>query len=249
MQPVNPLALNTPTAKLTAKTLTLCAQVITLSAIGVAFDAIVSPAAIATEAEQGEVIGPALDCDGDGLRDESRIDFDGDGIPDECVTGTEAVPEPPFEQTYAPSADSFYTQLPAVGWAARYQCADGLYDITLGRPAEDKLEYSTDGLTLTAPIVYDDIDPNLNQPLIVQDPQDGIRYSFEQAQDGEYYEYAIANYSGDIGLYIYQTGQQIVAAPCLLVTETGSEPSASASPATAPSANSRSSAALRERLF
>lgn len=104
--------------------------------------------------------------------------------------------------------------VPSVGWAARYQCGDGLYEVTLRRPNAGKLEYVSDGLTLSSDVVYDDIDPNLNQPLVIQDPTDGVRYSFQQEQDGEFYEYAIANYSGNVGLYIYQTGEQIVAAPC-----------------------------------
>lgn len=171
----------------------------------------------------GKFIGPAIDCDGDGLSNESRIDFDGDGNSDECVIGVEEIPEPPFQQTYLPTAENFYRLLPAVGWSAQYQCDGGLYEFTLRRPSEDQVEYSADGVILSSSIVYDDIDPNLNQPLIIQDPEDGVRYSFQQAQDGEFYEYAIANYTGNIGLYIYQTGEQIVAAPCDLVSESVSQ--------------------------
>ncbi|MEL6813577.1 MAG: hypothetical protein AAFP03_02040 [Cyanobacteria bacterium J06598_3] len=175
-----------------------------------------------TEAQQGEFIGPAVDCDGDGLVNDSRIDFDGDGTGDECVESPADIPEPPFEQTYTPTSDSFYGSLPAVGWRAQYQCGDALgeegFEVTLRRPSEDTLEYAAEGLTLSSPIVYDDIDPNLNQPLIVQDPTDGVRYSFQQQRGGEFYEYAIANYNGNIGLYVYQTGEQVVAAPCSSVS-------------------------------
>lgn len=170
-----------------------------------------------TEAVQGEVVGDVVDCDGDGQADDSQLDFDGDGVSDECVDGVEAIPEPPFEQSYTPTSETFNSLLPAVGWDASYQCGDGLYEVTLGRPAADAMEYRSQGLTLETPIVYDDFDPNLNHPLIIQDPEDGIRYTFTQQSEGEYYEYAIADYSGNIGLYVYQTGEQIVAAPCVLV--------------------------------
>lgn len=174
-----------------------------------------------TEAQQGEFIGPEVDCDGDGISNESRIDFDGDGTGDECVESPADIPEPPFEQTYTPTSDSFYGSLPAVGWRAQYQCGDALdagVQVTLHRPSEDKLEYMADGLTLSSPIIYDDIDPNLNQPLIIQDPADGVRYSFQQERGGEFYEYAIANYNGNIGLYVYQTGEQVLATPCSSVS-------------------------------
>lgn len=171
-------------------------------------------AGLKTGEERGELIGPAVDCDGDGDRNDMRIDFDGDNRPDECVEDRELIPEPPFEQTYTPSSDDFYSRLPAVGWSARYQCGDGLYEITLTRPEENSVVYSSEGLTISEPVNYDDLDPNLNHPLIVQDPVDGIRYSFEQSQGNEFYEYAIADYGGDVGLYVYQTGEQIVATPC-----------------------------------
>lgn len=172
-----------------------------------------------TEALPGEVLGEPVDCDGDGAVDESRIDFDGDGTSDECVEGAEAIPEPPFQQSYTPTSETFNSLLPAVGWDAQYQCGDGLYEVTLSRPAADKLTYSSQGLTLTTPIVYDDLDPNLNQPLIIQEPEAGIRYAFTQQEGAEFYEYAIADYSGDIGLYVYQTGEQIVAAPCVVASQ------------------------------
>jgi hypothetical protein len=164
----------------------------------------------------GEFIGPITDCDGDGVENESNIDFNNDGIADECVEGREELPEPPFEQSYTPTLAAFYSRLPAVGWQARYQCGDGLYDVTLSRPSESQLLYSSEGLQLTSNVVYDDLDPNLNQPLIVQDPIAGIRYNFKHKNNGEFYEYAIADYGGDVGLYVYQTGEQIVAAPCEL---------------------------------
>jgi hypothetical protein len=167
--------------------------------------------------ESGEFVGPINDCNGDGITNDSGIDFSGDGIADECVTGREEIPEPPFQQTYTPTSEDFYSRLPDVGWSARYQCSDGLYEVTLSRPSEGELRYASEGLELTSEIVYDDIDPNLNQPLIIQDPLAGVRYQFEQERDGEFYEYALADYSGDVGLYVYQTGEQIVAAPCQLV--------------------------------
>ncbi len=170
-----------------------------------------------TEALQGELIEPTVDCDGDGIDSESRIDFDGDGISDECVRGAGDIPEPPFEQSYTPTSEAFYSQLPTVGWSAQYQCGDDLYKVTLSRPAADEIAYSAQGLTLTSDITYDDLDPNLNAPLIIQEPESGIRYSFTQVQGDEFYEYAITDYSGDIGLYIYQTGEQILAAPCTAV--------------------------------
>ena len=68
--------------------------------------------------------------------------------------------------------------LPPVGQRSRYQCG-GEYEMTLSRPTADQIEFSADGLTLASAIVYDDLDPNLNQPLIVQDPIDGIRYDFD----------------------------------------------------------------------
>lgn len=166
------------------------------------------------EVEQGELVGPAVDCDGDGFDNDSRIDFDGDGIADDCVSEPEAIPEPPFAQDFTPTKETFEGLIPNVGWAARYQCGDGLYEVTLRRPSQGEVEYASDGLTLSSSVVYDDIDPNLNQPLVIRDPADGLRYSFQQESDGEFYEYAIANYGGDVGLYIYQTGEQIVAAPC-----------------------------------
>lgn len=173
-----------------------------------------------TETDTGKIIGPATDCDGDGVNDDARFDFNNDGAADECVVGgqEEPIPEPPFIQTYTPSTDTFYGSLPAVGWSASYQCGEGLYDVSLARPSENQLRYSADGLTLTTPIVYDDIDPNLNQPLLIQDPVEGIRYTFTQEQGGEFYEYAIADYNGSVGLYVYQTGEQVVAAPCETTT-------------------------------
>ena len=54
--------------------------------------------------------------------------------------------------------------------------------MTLRRPNAGKLEYVSDGLTLSSNVVYDDIDPNLNQPLVIKDPADGVRYSFQQEQ-------------------------------------------------------------------
>ena len=178
-------------------------------------------AGLKTGEERGELIGPDVDCDGDGDRNDVRIDFDGDNRPDECVEDREPIPEPPFEQTYTPSSADFYSRLPAVGWSATYQCGDGLYEVSLARPQENEIVYSVDGLTISEPVTYDDLDPNLNHPLIVQDPIDGIRYSFEQEQGGEFYEYAIADYSGNVGLYVYQTGEQIVATPCEVAQETG----------------------------
>ena len=174
----------------------------------------VNSAFIKTESVQGEPVGDPVDCDGDGLNNESGIDFDGDGVSDECVEGVEAIPEPPFQQSYTPTSEAFDSLLPAVGWDASYQCGDGLYEVSLRRPAADKIEYSAQGLTLTSEIVYDDLDPNLNQPLIIREPATGIRYAFTQEAAGEFYEYAIADYSGNVGLYVYQTGEQIVAAPC-----------------------------------
>ncbi len=165
------------------------------------------------------MIGPAIDCDGDGISNDSRIDFDGDGIPDECIEGSEEVPEPPFEQTYEPASEEFYSLLPPVGWSARYECGSDLYDVTLSRPEADRFVYSAEGITLTSSVVYDDIDPNLNQPLIVQDPISGIRYSFNQEQEGEFYEYALADYDGSVGLYVYKTGEQLVAASCAPLAE------------------------------
>ncbi|MEO1790918.1 MAG: hypothetical protein AAFR25_01680 [Cyanobacteria bacterium J06629_19] len=175
-----------------------------------------SSAQAKTESVQGDFVGGPTDCDGDGVADESGIDFDGDGVSDECVDGVEAIPEPPFQQTYTPTSEAFNSMIPAVGWDTSYQCGDGLYTVSLSRTAEDQLEYSSDGLTLTSEIVYDDLDPNLNQPLIIREPEEGIRYAFTQEEGGEFYEYAIADYSGQVGLYVYQTGEQIVAAPCVV---------------------------------
>ncbi len=178
-----------------------------------------SVASTKTEAAQGEFVGGLTDCDGDGVSDDSRIDFDGDGISDECVDGVEAIPEPPFQQSYTPTSDTFSSLLPAVGWQAVYQCGEdsyegGLYEVSLSRIDETQMEYRADDLTLTSEIVYDDLDPNLNQPLIIRDPEAGIRYTFTQEADGEFYEYAIADYDGQVGLYVYQMGEQIVATPC-----------------------------------
>lgn len=242
-----------------AKSLRFCSHLVVLAVIA-AYRSIAAPSALSSPAvepgqpsaqapaqaqtslpvaglkiggERGELIGPAIDCDGDGLSDDSRIDFDGDGVPDECVEGREDFPEPPFEQTYRPTSEVFYSLLPPVGQRSHYQCG-GDYEMTLSRPTADQLEYSADTLTLTRAIVYDDLDPNLNQPLIVQDPVEGIRYDFELSQAVDFYEYAIANYSGNVGLYIYQNGAQIFAAPCEPIPD-----AASASPATAPAANSQ----------
>lgn len=170
-----------------------------------------------TEALQGELIEPTVDCDGDSIDSESRIDFDGDGVSDECVRGAGDIPEPPFIQSYTPTSEAFYSRLPRIGWRTQYQCGEDLYKVTLSRPAADQIAYSAQGLTLTSDITYDDLDPNLNAPLIIQEPENGIRYSFTQMQGNEFYEYAITDYSGDIGLYIYQTGEQIVAAPCTAI--------------------------------
>jgi hypothetical protein len=169
------------------------------------------------ESEAGEILGPITDCDRDGITNDARIDFDGDGVADECIPDSEEMPEPPFQQTDTLTAEAFYSKLPAVGWNAQYQCADGLYTVTLSRPSESQLIYSSTGIQLTSEVVYDDIDPNLNQPLIIKDPLEGIRYRFQQEQNGEFYEYALADYGGNVGLYVYQTGEQIVAAPCQLV--------------------------------
>lgn len=167
-----------------------------------------------TNVVPGEFIGPAIDCDGDGINDESRIVFAEAGVDEECVEAPAEIPEPPFQQTYVPTNETFKGLLPPVGWQADYICGDGLYEVSLSRPSEGQLQYSSQGLTLTSEIVYDDIDPNLNQPLVIQDPEDGLRYTFTQQQDDEFYEYALASYGGDIGLYIYETGEQLVAAPC-----------------------------------
>ena len=205
----------------TAKRFSFAASLVVLTALLVAqapgnsAPSSTQPAArLKTGEEPGKLIGPAVDCDGDGDRNDVRIDFDGDSQPDECIEDREPIPEPPFEQSYTPSSADFYSRLPAVGWNTTYQCGDGLYEITLARPAEDSVVYSAEGLTISEAVTYDDLDPNLNHPLIVQDPIDGIRYSFEQSQGDEFYEYAIADYGGNVGLYIYQTGEQIVATPC-----------------------------------
>ena len=189
-----------------------------------------STAGLKTGEEPGKLIGPDVDCDGDGDRNDVRIDFDGDSQPDECIEDREPIPEPPFTQSYTPSSTDFYSRLPAVGWNTTYQCGDGLYEITLARPDENSVVYSADGLTLSEEVVYDDLDPNLNHPLIIQDPIDGIRYSFEQSQGDEFYEYAIADYGGNVGLYVYQTGEQIVATPCEVASES-TGPAAKAPPA------------------
>ena len=176
-------------------------------------------AANKTEGAQGVFVDPAADCDGDGFNNDSKIDFDGDGVADECVLdGREDIPEPPFQQSFTLSPEQFNTLIPNVGWSVQYQCADGFYQVELSRPSEDELRYSAEGITLSTPVVYDDIDPNLNQPLVVQEPTRGLRYSFQQELDGEFYEYAIADYSGNVGLYVYQTGEQVVAAPCQIAS-------------------------------
>ena len=176
----------------------------------------VSAARLKTEAERGTFLESGVDCDGDGIRNDATIDFDGDGIADSCVPSPANIPEPPFEQTYMPSAAAFDALLPDVGSNTRYQCGDGLYEVTLGRPSAGSLRFSADGLTLFSDLVYDDIDPNLNQPLVVRDPVEGLRYSFEQTQDDEFYEYVLTNYSGEVGFHVYQTGEQVIAAPCSL---------------------------------
>lgn len=188
----------------------------TVSAFATGSTAHSSTARVKTESVTGEVVGGPTDCDGDGITDDSLIDFDGDGTSDECIDGVEAIPEPPFQQSYTPTSEAFNSLIPAVGWQATYQCGDGLYDVSLSRTAESQLEYRSEGLRLTTNIVYDDIDPNLNQPLIIRDPKAGIRYAFTQEAGGEFYEYAIADYEGNIGLYVYQTGEQIVATPCVV---------------------------------
>jgi len=78
-----------------------------------------------TEEVQGEFIGPAIDCDGDGIRDESRIVFANAGVGEECVEAPGEIPEPPFQQTYLPTSAVFRDLLPAVGWQTQYQCGDG----------------------------------------------------------------------------------------------------------------------------
>ena len=176
-------------------------------------------AAPKTEGAQGVFVDPAADCDGDGLNNDSKIDFDGDGIADECILDArEDIPEPPFQQSFELSSEQFSSLIPDVGWNAQYQCGDGLYQVSLSRPSANELKYAADGITISAPVVYDDIDPNLNQPLVVQDPTLGLRYSFHQERNGEFYEYAIADYNGSVGLYVYQTGEQVVAAPCQVAT-------------------------------
>ncbi|MGB3295282.1 MAG: hypothetical protein WBB01_20055 [Phormidesmis sp.] len=169
-----------------------------------------------TEAEQGTYLESDIDCDGDGIRNDASIDFDGDGVADSCVASPADIPEPPFEQTDIPTAAAFYALLPDVGSSTRYTCGDRPYEVTLSRPTADRLLFSADGLTLSSDIVYDDIDPNLNQPLVVRDPAQGLRYSFDQATGDEFYEYVLTNYGGDIGFYVYQTGEQVVADPCSL---------------------------------
>ncbi|MFK8182597.1 MAG: hypothetical protein AB8B99_04430 [Phormidesmis sp.] len=171
-------------------------------------------AATKTEGAQGVFIGPATDCDGDGFDNDSKIDFDGDGIADECVLDArEDIPEPPFQQSFTPSSEQFNSLIPDVGWNEQYQCGEGV-QVTLSRPNEGEIKYSAEGINLSSPVVYDDLDPNLNQPLIVQEPTRGLRYSFQQERNGEFYEYAIADYSGNVGLYVYQTGEQVIATPC-----------------------------------
>ena len=46
----------------------------------------------------------------------------------------------------------------------------------------------------------------------------------------EFYEYAIADYNGNVGLYIYQTGEQIVAAPCTAIASQQNSPAAAVLP-------------------
>ena len=196
---------------------------------GKALSAVKTRSRLKTGEEPGKLIGPAVDCDGDGDRNDVRIDFDGDNRPDECIEDREPIPEPPFQQSYTPSETAFYSQLPAVGWNAKYQCGNGLYEISLARPQENEVVYSAEGLRIAEAITYDDLDPNLNHPLIIQDPIEGIRYSFEQSQGDEFYEYAIADYSGSVGLYVYQTGEQILAEPCEIINTTS--PSATVPPA------------------
>ena len=177
----------------------------------------VSAARLKTEAERGTFLESGIDCDGDGIRNDATIDFDGDGVADSCVASPENIPEPPFEQTYMPSAAAFDALLPDVGSNTRYLCGDGLYEVTLSRPSASRLQFSANGLTVFSDLVYDDIDPNLNQPLVVRDPVEGLRYSFDQTQADEFYEYVLTNYSGEVGFYVYQTGEQVVAAPCSLI--------------------------------
>ncbi|MGB5962660.1 MAG: hypothetical protein WBG73_18620 [Coleofasciculaceae cyanobacterium] len=43
-----------------------------------------------TEKIASTMIGPAIDCDGDGKQNDARIDDDGDGIPDRCLLGSQA---------------------------------------------------------------------------------------------------------------------------------------------------------------
>ncbi len=199
---------------LTVSVPTLSANAHTSARLIVKSPVAVPTAGLKTESELGTLTDTDIDCDGDGVSNDARIDFDGDGLADSCVASPADIPEPPFEQTYIPPSADFYALLPEVGASTRYECGDRLYQVTLSRPTADRLSFSADGLTLFSDITYDDIDPNLNQPLVIKDPTDGLRYSFDQEQDGEFYEYVLTNYNGSVGFYVYQTGEQIVAVPC-----------------------------------
>lgn len=107
--------------------------------------------AIAVEASQTEfrkaekiastMIGPAIDCDGDGKQNDARIDDDGDGIPDRCLLGSQTGNSKPQEMQVEGrqiKPASIDVMLPAEWKAMQKQ----LEDCTVTRKTDKAMTYS-----------------------------------------------------------------------------------------------------------
>ncbi len=113
--------------------------------------------AIAVEASQtglrkaekiaSTMIGPAIDCDGDGKQNDARIDDDSDGIPDRCLLGSHSVNSKPQEmQVKRNRTEPISAEVIRSEWKAMQK---QLEDCMIARRTDKSMTYSlctrTDG--------------------------------------------------------------------------------------------------------
>lgn len=86
------------------------------------------------------MIGPAIDCDGDGKQNDARIDDDGDGIPDRCLLGSQAGNSTAQEmQVERNRTESVSAEVIRSEWKAMQK---QLEDCTVTRKTDKSMTYS-----------------------------------------------------------------------------------------------------------
>jgi hypothetical protein len=97
----------------------------------------VSPAAAKNIASI--MIGPAIDCDGDGKQNDARIDDDGDGIPDRCLLGSQTGNSEAQEMQVERRTEPVSAEVIRSEWKAMQK---QLEDCTVARRTDKSMTYS-----------------------------------------------------------------------------------------------------------